>query len=123
MERDPASFVIWDHDADTLAVEFGEVAAFWKMNSKGEHVRSEFLRNPLGKALRVFEIPGEVPLRLWERRELLRYPIAHALRVLEIPGERRGHCVCEALRGDVEGRVTGDTRRTHGATPLECRER
>jgi hypothetical protein len=32
----------------------------------------EFLCDPLGKALGVFEIPGEVPSRLWERRKLLR---------------------------------------------------
>lgn len=35
IERDPSSWVVLDHDTDTLAVELGNIAAFWSQRAQG----------------------------------------------------------------------------------------
>lgn len=49
IERDPTAYVVWEHDADTLAVELGNIAAFWTRRANG-FIRSGFQR----KAIQTF---------------------------------------------------------------------
>ncbi len=44
IDRDPTAYVVWEHDPDTLAVELGNVAAFWTKLPKGGYKRSGFPR-------------------------------------------------------------------------------
>lgn len=46
IERDPTAFVLLDHDVDTLAVELGNVAAYWTKGAKG-HKRAGFSRGAI----------------------------------------------------------------------------
>jgi len=46
IERDPTAYVVWEHDTDTLAVELGNVAAFWSKRAKS-HERSGFSRTAI----------------------------------------------------------------------------
>lgn len=43
IERDPNSYITWDHDADTLSVALSDIAAFWSHTAKGVQ-RSGFPR-------------------------------------------------------------------------------
>lgn len=43
VKRDDDSYIVWDHDNDTLAVEFGNIAAFWAHTDKG-FKRAKFSR-------------------------------------------------------------------------------
>jgi hypothetical protein len=43
IERDPTAYVVWEHDADTIAVELGNIAAFWNRRADG-FVRAAFPR-------------------------------------------------------------------------------
>jgi len=47
IDRDPTAYVVWEHDTDTLAVELGNVAAFWAKTPKGEFRRAGFSRQSL----------------------------------------------------------------------------
>lgn len=47
IDRDPTAYVVWEHDADTLAVELGNVAAFWAKTPKGEYRRAGFSRQSI----------------------------------------------------------------------------
>ena len=47
VDRDPTAFVMWDHDADTLAVEFGLIAGYWSKLENGGHKRSSFNRRAI----------------------------------------------------------------------------
>jgi len=44
VDRDPMSYVVIDHDANTIAVELGDIAAYWALTDKGEFRRTKFNR-------------------------------------------------------------------------------
>jgi hypothetical protein len=43
IDRDPTAFIVWPHDADTLSVELGDIAAYWAYKGN-RFVRTGFAR-------------------------------------------------------------------------------
>lgn len=62
IERDPTAYVVWDHDVDTLAVEFGNIGAFWSRTPKGNMVRGGFSRPAVRTFMACKRFTGIKPL-------------------------------------------------------------
>lgn len=72
IDRDPTAYVVWDHDSDTLAVEFGNIAAFWALTPKGEMRRAGFSRKAITTFLACKRTAGIKPLNAFVSHPTIR---------------------------------------------------
>lgn len=71
IERDPTAYVVFNHDTDTLAVELGNIAAFWAMRAKG-YQRGGFSRAAIKTFLSYRKYGGIKPLDAFVSHPTLR---------------------------------------------------